>query len=146
MDGLDKRILEELQQDSRNSFTKIAKNIGVSTATVSERVRRLTEKGIIRGYTTILNASEIGMVTLISRVKAKQGYNIGEVGEKIAELEESCCVHQITGDFDLFVISKCTGHGRCGSVIEKLRQLSGVDRVDSELVIKTLKEKLNVRL
>ena len=39
MDKLDKRILGELQLDSRNSFTKIAQKIGVSTATVSERVK-----------------------------------------------------------------------------------------------------------
>ena len=60
MDSLDKRILEELQLDSRKSFTKIAQKIGVSTATVSDRVKKLTEKGIICGYTTTLNTSELG--------------------------------------------------------------------------------------
>ena len=146
MDGLDKRILEELQIDSRNSFTKIAQKIGVSTATVSDRVKRLTEKGIIRGYTAILNTSEIGMVTLISEVKIKQGYNIEEVGRLIAEMEESCSIHHVTGDFDILIVSKCPGHGRCGSVIEKLKEIDGVERVDSELVLKTLKEELKVTL
>lgn len=146
MDDLDKRILEELQLDSRNSFTKIAQKIGVSTATVSDRVRKLTDKGIICGYTAILNTAEIGMVTLISKVTIKQGYSIEEVGKAMAEMEASCGIHHLTGDFDLLVISKCTGHGKCGSIIEKLKEIEGVESVASELVLKTLKEELKVKL
>jgi Lrp/AsnC family transcriptional regulator for asnA, asnC and gidA len=146
MDELDKKILRELQSDARQSFTKIAQRIEISTATVSERVKRLTERGIICGYTTILNTSEIGMVTLITRIKTKPGYSIEEVGERVAKLDESCCVHHITGDFDLMVISKCPGHGKCGAVIEKIKQIEGVERVNAELVFKILKEELKVKL
>lgn len=146
MDELDKEILRELQLDSRNSFTKIAQKIGVSTATVSERVKKLTGKGIICGYTAILNTSELGMATLIMRIKAGQGYGIEEVGGRIAELAESCCIHHLTGNFDLLVISKCVGHGKCGAVIEKIKEIEGVESVDSEIVLKTLKEELKVSL
>lgn len=146
MDELDKKILRELQLDSRNSFTKIAQKIGVSTATVSERVKKLTEKGIIGSYTAILNTSELGMVTLITKIKIKPGYSIEEVGEEIAKLNESCCIHHVTGDFDLLVISKCVGHEKCGAIIEKKKKIEGVESVDSELVLKTLKEELKVSL
>jgi len=146
MDDLDKKILRELQRDSRSSFTKIAQNIGVSTATVSERVKRLTEKGIICGYTAVLNTSELGMVTLITKIKIKPGYSVGEVGKEIAKLDESCCIHHVTGDFDLLVISKCVGHGKCGAVIEKKKNIEGVQSVDAELVLKTVKEELKVKL
>ncbi|HJH27366.1 MAG TPA: hypothetical protein C5S37_11535 [Methanophagales archaeon] len=146
MDDLDKKILRELQRNSRSSFTKIAQNIGVSTATVSERVKRLTEKGIICGYTAVLNTSELGMVTLITRIKIKPGYSVDEVGKEIAKLDESCCIHHVTGDFDLLVISKCVGHGKCGAVIEKKKNIEGVQSVDAELVLNTLKEELKVKL
>ena len=146
MDELDKKILRQLQSDARQSFTKIAQRIEISTATVSERVKRLTERGIICGYTTILNTSEIGMVTLITRIKTKPGYSIEEVGGWVAKLDESCCVHHITGDFDLMVISKCPGQGKCGAVIEKIKKIEGVERVNAELVFKILKEELKVKL
>jgi len=146
MDDLDKKILRELQRNSRSSFTKIAQNIGVSTATVSERVKRLTEKGIICGYTAVLNTSELGMVTLITKIKIKLGYSVDEVGKEIAKLDESCCIHHVTGDFDLLVISKCVGHGKCGAVIEKKKNIDGVRSVDAELVLNTLKEVLKVKL
>jgi Lrp/AsnC family transcriptional regulator for asnA, asnC and gidA len=147
MDKLDKKILKELQLDSRNSFTKIAQRIGVSTATVSDRVKRLTEKGIICGYTAVLNTSELGMVTLITKIKTKPGYNsIEEVGEAVAEMAKSCCVHQVTGDCDLIVISKCVGYEECGIIIEKIKEIEGVESMDAELVLKTMKEELKVEL
>jgi Lrp/AsnC family transcriptional regulator for asnA, asnC and gidA len=146
MDELDKKILKELQLDSRSSFTTIAHRIGVSTATVSDRVKRLMEKGIICGYTAILNTSELGMVTLITKIKIRPGYSVEEVGKEIAKLDESCCIHHVTGDFDLLVISKCVGHEKCGAVIEKKKEIEGVESVDAELVLKTMKEELKVEL
>lgn len=147
MDKLDKKILEELQLDSRNSFTKIAQRIGVSTATVSERVKRLTERGIIRGYTAVLDTSKLGMVTLITKIKTKPGYNsIEEVGEAIGGMAESCCVHHVTGDCDLIVISKCIGYEECGIAIERIKEIEGVESIDAELVLKTMKEELKVEL
>ncbi len=146
MDELDKKILRELQLDARQSFTTIAQKIEISTATVSDRVKRLTEKGIIRGYTAILNTSEIGMVTMITRIKTKPGCRIEEVAEGVAELGESCCIHHITGDFDLMAICKCPGYENCGAAIEKIKEIEGVERVNSEIVLKILKEELKVKL
>ncbi len=147
MDALDKKILRELQTDSRISFTKIAEKIGISTATVSDRVKRLTKEGIICGYTALINTSKLGMVTLITKIKTTQGYNsIQEVGEAVAGMAETCCVHHVTGDFDLIVISKCMGYDECGIVIQKLKEIEGVRSMDAQLVLKTLKEELKIEL
>lgn len=55
-------------------------------------------------------------------------------------------LHHVTGNFDLLVISKCNGHEKCGAVIEKKKKIEGVESVDSELVLNTLKEELKVKL
>ncbi len=104
------------------------------------------EKGIICGYTAILNTSELGMVTLITKIKTRPGYSVEEVGKEIAKLDESCCIHHVTCDFDLLVISKCVGHEKCGAIIEKKKEIEGVESVDAELVLKTMKEELKVEL
>ena len=146
MDELDKKIIRVLQQDSRLSFTKIAERIGTSTATVSERVKRMQNSGIIRGYTALLNTSEIGMTTLVAMVRMKPEYSVADAGEKISILEEACCVHNVTGDFDLLVSLKCFGHGECAAVIEKIKSIEGVERVDTQIVLKTMKEQLEIGL
>lgn len=50
---LDRRIIEALKADARVSFRALAKRLGVSTPTISKRVKRLEEAGIIRGYTVV---------------------------------------------------------------------------------------------
>ncbi len=146
MDKLDKRIIRTLQQDSRLSFTKIAEQVGASTATVSGRVKRMQNSGIIRGYTVLLNTSVIGMTTLIAMVRMKPEYSVTEAGEKISMLEEACCVHKVTGDFDILVSLKCFGYDECTEVIDKIKSVSGVERVDTHIVLKTMKEQLEIGL
>ena len=51
IDNLDKRIIEIMKKDSRCPFVEIANQLGVSEGTVRSRVHRMTEEGIIRGFT-----------------------------------------------------------------------------------------------
>jgi len=146
MDELDRKILRVLQRDARLSFTKIAEIVGTSTATVSERVRKLQEAGIIRGYTALLDTSKLGMVMLIAMVSVKPEYSVADVGAKISTLEEACCVHNVTGDFDLLVSLKCFGHEKCATVIEKIKAIEGVEHVSTHLVLRTFKEEVHVGL
>lgn len=50
-DDLDVRIVRELQRDARVSFNELARRLKISTPTVSYRVKRLEDVGIIQGYT-----------------------------------------------------------------------------------------------
>ena len=59
-DELDKKILELLSGNSRLSVRKISKMINSSPPTVSRRIRRLEEGGIIKGYVSIIEDEELG--------------------------------------------------------------------------------------
>jgi DNA-binding Lrp family transcriptional regulator len=65
LDEVDRKILRELQTDGRASFRDISARIGVSTPTVSARVQAMTDMGLIRGYTTMLDADMLGQTTVI---------------------------------------------------------------------------------
>lgn len=54
------RILNILQENARASYTEIGKRIGLTGPAVAERIRKLEEKGVIRGYRTTLNAEALG--------------------------------------------------------------------------------------
>ncbi|RZN70918.1 MAG: Lrp/AsnC family transcriptional regulator [Candidatus Methanolliviera hydrocarbonicum] len=149
MDELDKKILMVLQEDARLSYTKIAKRVGTSTATVSERVRKLQESDIIKGYSVVLNSSKIGITTLITMICVKPSFDVAEIGETIAELKETCCVHNITGDFDLIVSFKCfspTEREECTSIINKINRIDGIERVNTYMVLNTIKEESQIGL
>ena len=149
MDELDKKILMVLQEDARLSYTKIAKRVGSSTATVSDRVRKLQESDIIERYSVVLNASKIGVTTLITMICVKPSFSVAEIGETIAELKETCCVHHITGDFDLIVSFKCyspTEREECASIINKINRIDGIERVNTYMVLNTIKEESQIGL
>jgi len=143
MNELDKKILKLLLEDARLSYTKIAKRVGISTATVSERVRRLEESGIIEGYRAVLNSSKIGITTVIALIYVKPSFSAIDVGKKIATMDEACCVYNVAGDTDLIVRFKCssiTQREECSAIIDKVKNIDGIERVTSYLVLNTIKE------
>lgn len=74
MDEIDLDILRELQQDSRLSIRELSKKVNLSPPSVTERVRRLEDIGIIEGYTIKINKSRMGIsINCIIQVTMKNG-------------------------------------------------------------------------
>lgn len=63
MEELDRRIVELLGRDGRMSYTDLGKATGLSTSAVHQRVRRLEERGVIRGYTVVVDHEQTGLPT-----------------------------------------------------------------------------------
>ena len=71
MDNIDKKILIELQKAGRESASNIAEKIDVSVPTITERIRKLEESGVIVGFQAVIDSSKIGfdvsaIITIIS--------------------------------------------------------------------------------
>lgn len=63
MDHVDKQILFYLQNQARISMTELGKSVGLSQPAVTERVRRMEEKGVIEEYRTVISPEKIGKHT-----------------------------------------------------------------------------------
>ena len=61
MEDLDRRIVVLLSQHGRMSFTDLGKATGLSTSAVHQRVRRLEDRGVIKGYRAVIDHNELGM-------------------------------------------------------------------------------------
>ena len=61
MEDLDRHILRLLTADGRMSYTDLGRTTGLSTSAVHQRVRKLEERGVIKGYTTTVDATAIGL-------------------------------------------------------------------------------------
>ena len=73
-DSIDVRILRELQADSRISIRELSKRVNLSPPSVTERVRRLEDQGIIEGYTIRLNRKALGFpIECVIEVTMKNG-------------------------------------------------------------------------
>ncbi|MEU0536704.1 Lrp/AsnC family transcriptional regulator [Amycolatopsis tolypomycina] len=61
LDDVDWRLLELLQQDGRLSFSELGRRISLSGSAVTERVRRLEERGVITGYAASIDTTKLGL-------------------------------------------------------------------------------------
>ena len=97
------RILEELRRDPRLTMTALGRRIGMSAPAVTERVRRLEEAGIIRGYRLDLDPAALGLpLTAYIRIRPDPGQlpRVAELARSIPEVVEC---HRITGE-DCFIL------------------------------------------
>ncbi|GAA3463015.1 MULTISPECIES: Lrp/AsnC family transcriptional regulator [Saccharothrix] len=61
LEPIDRAILRELAADGRCSFTDLAERVGLSVSAVHQRVRRLEQRGVVRGYAARLSGDEVGL-------------------------------------------------------------------------------------
>lgn len=103
LDAVNRRILEELLRDPRVTMAELGRRIGMSSPAVTERVRRLKEAGVIRGYRLDLNPAMLGLpIALYVRVRPNPGQlpRIAELAQQLPEVVEC---HRVTGE-DCFVL------------------------------------------
>ena len=60
LDSLDRHILSLLQENCKLSLNRIGERVGLSAPSVVDRIRKLEENGVIRGYTAVLDARKLG--------------------------------------------------------------------------------------
>ncbi len=103
IDAVNRRVLEELLQDPRLTMSELGRRVGMSSPAVTERVRRLEETGVIRGYRLELNPVALGLpITAYVRIRPNPGQlpRVAELAQQIPEVVEC---HRITGE-DCFIL------------------------------------------
>ena len=103
LDGVAWRILIELQEDARLSFSELGRRVGMTAPAVAERVRRLEERGIIRGYRLELDVERLGLPLQALVRLANRGASSQEITRTIRELPEVLECHHVTGE-DCYVL------------------------------------------
>ena len=103
LDGIGWRILKELQDNARISFTELGRRIGLTPPAVADRVRRLEDAGIITGYRVELDLERLGFSMLAFIRLAVRGSTGLEVSRVVASLPEVLECHHVTGE-DCYVI------------------------------------------
>ncbi len=122
LDPVSRQILAALQVDARLSFNQLAKRVGLSPPAVAERVRRLEETGVIRGYSIVVDRARLGWpVTAMVRLScpAQQDRGVVKLACDLPEILE--CFH-VSGE-DCFVLKVAAGSiEHLEEVVERLRQ------------------------
>tara|TARA_B100000029_G_scaffold110364_2_gene102228 strand:+ start:357 stop:806 length:450 start_codon:yes stop_codon:yes gene_type:complete len=140
LDDTDRSIIKVLENDARTSLRRIAEEVGVSLGTVSNRVKKLEESGIIQGYRVILDADQIGWgLNVVIGLRIQKGRLI-EIQEKIARDPRVYGVYDVTGDFDSMIIARARDRSDLDDLSKNVLSMDGVARSVTHLVLNTVKE------
>jgi Lrp/AsnC family leucine-responsive transcriptional regulator len=141
-DALDYRILATLMASGRTSWAKIASDSGLSGPSISDRVRKLENLGIIEGYSARVNpkALDCGLLVFVS-VRLSDLTRIEDFhrwAESAPEVQEC---HIMAGPYDYLLKVRCRDTERLERLLrEEVRTIPGVARTDSSIVMVSLKE------
>jgi Lrp/AsnC family leucine-responsive transcriptional regulator len=140
IDATDEQILTILQSDARISNAEIARQIGLAPSAVLERIRKLEDRGIIRGYRTDIDprAVEFGLTVFVTVRTSECG---SDAEKALAAIPEVLEVHDVAGE-DCFLLKVRTKDtDALGKLLrEKIKPIPTVSGTRTTVVLQTYKE------
>ena len=126
IDDIDQHIIEALQQDGRRPFTKIAADLGISEASVRQRVSNLINNQVMQ-IVAVTNPIKLGF-SLASMIGIRvTGDRLLEVAEEVSAFDEVIYLILCTGRFDMLAEVVCRDNDHLLKFLtEKLYKVQGV--------------------
>jgi DNA-binding Lrp family transcriptional regulator len=146
IDDIDKKILNILQEDSRQSLRSIAEKLGKPVSTIHERIRRLLEKDVLRKYTVLIDYEKLGYTVKALVLMNVDGKHIIDVERYISQHPNVLTVYDITGEFDVAVIAVFKEIRELDSFIKWVLQNPYVKQTRTSIVFRTIKENIHLPL
>jgi Lrp/AsnC family leucine-responsive transcriptional regulator len=147
LDEVDLRILETLQQDCKVSLARIGEQVGLKPPSVIERIKKLEQGGVIRGYHAVLDSRRIGLdVTAFIGVVSERPAKIGELEKQASQLEGVLECHHVTGQHTLLLKVKTSSTSTLEELISEIRGIESVVRTETMVVLSTHSERTELPL
>jgi DNA-binding Lrp family transcriptional regulator len=140
IDDTDRRILAVLLADARTSMRSIAEEVGVALGTVSNRVKRMEEMGVIHGYGVHIDAEKVGWtMTVLCGLRIEKG-RLMEVQRRIAEDPRVFGIYDVTGEFDSMVLARVRDRAHLDDLSKTILSSEGIIRTVTHVVLNTVKQ------
>ncbi|HEY1647729.1 MAG TPA: Lrp/AsnC family transcriptional regulator [Terracidiphilus sp.] len=125
LDAIAWKILENLQQNARQSFAELGRKVGLSTPAAAERVRRLEEAGVITGYHAAVDVAKLGVpIRVLVRLTIPGGdLAVSRAVTAIKELPEISRCHRITGAESFVIEADVVSIRHLEALIDRLSAL-----------------------
>jgi Lrp/AsnC family leucine-responsive transcriptional regulator len=140
-DKKDIQILEILEADGRSTASDIAKKVDLSIPAVGERIKKLTEKGLIKQFSAILDHKQIGLdLTAFVFIISEHSDHYNEFVEKAKETKTILECHSITGGGSHILKVRVKNSQALEDFLYEIQNWPGVSRTQSNVVLSTYKE------
>lgn len=127
VEDIDRQIVRLLSKDGRMSFTDLARQTGLSVSAVHQRVRRLRERGVIRGYVALLDAEQIGLpLTAFISIKPIDPSAPDDAPERLERFTEIEACHSVAGDESYILKVRVASPGDLEELLRQIRETANV--------------------
>jgi Lrp/AsnC family transcriptional regulator, regulator for asnA, asnC and gidA len=138
LDGVSKRIIEQLQEDGRRSYAAIGKAVGLSEAAVRQRVQRLIDGGVMQ-IVAVTDPLTLGFHRQ-TMIGIRCAGDLEQVAEHLASMEEIDYVVITSGSFDLLVEVVCEDDDHLLEILSRVRRVPTVTTTETFVYLKLRKQ------
>jgi Lrp/AsnC family transcriptional regulator, leucine-responsive regulatory protein len=133
----DRQIVRLLAENGRMSYTELGKHTGLSTSAVHQRVRRLEERGVIKGYAAVVDYDALGLaLTAMISIKPIDPSQPDDSPERLRELPEIEACYSVAGDETYILKVRVATPGGLEDLLAKIRAKANVS-TRSTIVLST---------
>ncbi len=136
LDAIDRNVLKVLRDDARTSLSELAKKVKISRAAVYSRVGRLTDEGVIRGFTVLLDPKKagLGIAALITLNVDQPRWR--SVQKELATMAEVEWCAAMAGEFDAVILVRAPDIETVRDVVlERLNAIDGIGRTQTLFIL-----------
>lgn len=140
-DAVDHQLLELLQHDARASVASLAKHVGLSAPAVSERLKKLEQAGVIRGYLCDIHPGKMGLpiaaFVAVSVKPRKSGRPLAEALSSLPAVEE---LYAVAGPYSYLAKVRLASTEDLDQFLDELLLIDGVERTETTMILRTVAE------
>lgn len=147
LDNTDRKIIAMLHENSRISYTDLAKEIGLSRVAVQARINALMEEGVIERFTVVLSPEKLGILVSAFFNVEVEPQHLHAVADQLAMEPPITSLYHMTGPTKLHMHGLFTDNQEMQDFLrDKLYALPGITSVDTQVLINRYKSRMGMRL
>ena len=145
IDKVDLQILNILQEDCHLSFRKLADKMGTSGVMAASRIKNLEDKGILKGYTVILDPVKLGFDLTAVIFMQTEGVYLKDLENELSQMSNVIALYEITGDFDVVAVVKLKDRDGLNSLLKNLLVTPHIKKTMTNIALNVVKEDFKIK-
>jgi Lrp/AsnC family transcriptional regulator, leucine-responsive regulatory protein len=127
LDANDLEIISALQDDARATYAEVAARVGLSASAIHDRVRKLEQAGVIRGYRAVVDPEAVGLgITALVEATPFEPGQADDLPDRVADFPEVEDCYSVAGEASYILKVRTRSTGALEDLIRRLRENAGV--------------------